>query len=125
MKDKITVADALARLNAGHSIAALAIDFADTSIEALDVMKLAKAGKITPAENVYYDDDDIVHDEAFEGNWKEIDFDPVDALKDDFAIKIHLKEDVKGWIISKNIKVEELVETLLDSFYRSQKIGNA
>ncbi|MBK6904234.1 MAG: hypothetical protein IPH04_15895 [Saprospirales bacterium] len=76
-QNKISVSEALKRIEQGQSIADYSIDFDRIKVEALDVMKLAKAGVMVPEESIYYEDDDIVNDEDFEGEWKRIDYDPL------------------------------------------------
>jgi len=67
--NRISVSEALQMLEAGQSLAGFTIDFDRIKVEALDVMKLAKAGVHVPEEAIYYDDDDIEYDEDFEGDW--------------------------------------------------------
>lgn len=52
----------------------MTIDFAEAeSIEVLDAVKLGEAGIDVPEHLIYYDDDAIADDNAFDGPWKEID----------------------------------------------------
>ena len=69
MNNKISVSEALRKLENGESIAGCTIDFDRIKVEALDVMKLAKGGIFVPEEAIYYDDDNIEYDEDFEGDW--------------------------------------------------------
>ncbi|MCB9289414.1 MAG: hypothetical protein H6560_19035 [Lewinellaceae bacterium] len=121
-QNKISVAEALKRLESGKSVADYSIDFERVKVEALDVMKLTKAGVNVPEEAIYYDDDDIVYDEEFEGDWERIDYDPIQELEPQTEVKIFLKKDVRQWIESENIKLDKLIEILVDGFYRSQKV---
>ncbi len=68
----ISVSEALQRIAAGQPVSGYTIDFDRIKIEALDVMKLAKAGFEVPEEAIYYDDDDIAYDEDFEGDWQRV-----------------------------------------------------
>ena len=122
-QNKISVAEALKKIELGQSIAGYSIDFDRIKIEALDVMKLAKAGVKVPEESVYYEDEDIINDEDFEGDWKRIDYDPLREPEPKMEVKITLKKDVRRWVEQENIKLDKLIETLLDGFYRSQKIA--
>ena len=121
-QNKISVAEALKRLESGKSVADYSIYFERVKVEALDVMKLTKAGVNVPEEAIYYDDDDIVYDEEFEGDWERIDYDPIQELEPQTEVKIFLKKDVRQWIESENIKLDKLIEILVDGFYRSQKV---
>ncbi len=69
-----------------------------------------------------YDDDDIELDEDFEGGWVRIDHDPIEKLKVKTEVEILLNKDIKQWVDSKNIKLDRLIENLLENFYRTQKI---
>ena len=122
-QNKISVAEALKKIESGQSIADYSIDFDRIKIEALDVMKLAKAGVKVPEGSVYYEDEDIINDEDFEGEWKRIDYDPVREPEPKMEVKITLKKDVRRWVEKENIKLDKLIETLLDGFYRSQKVA--
>ena len=73
--NQISVSEALQMLEAGQSLSGFTIDFDRIKVEALDVMKLAKAGVNVPEEAVYYDDDDIAYDEDFEGDWVRVEDD--------------------------------------------------
>ena len=45
------------------------VNFTDHKVEALEAMQLARAGVEVPEERIYYDDEAIAEDEAFEGEW--------------------------------------------------------
>ncbi len=122
MKTKISVSEALKKIELGEQISDYLIDFERIKIESLDVMKLSKAGVSVPEEAIYYDEESIEHDEEFEGNWVQIDADPLMKKEGETEIKIQLKSEIKKWIESKNIQLDELVENLLDNFYKTQKI---
>ena len=117
----ISVAEALAKIEAGQSLEGYSINFGRIKVEALDVMKLSKAGIDVPEESIYYDDDDIAFDEAFEGHWERIDYDPIQEAELQTEVKIKLKQDIRQWIESKNIKLDKLIENLLEGFYQTQK----
>ncbi|MBK7336629.1 MAG: hypothetical protein IPJ00_10825 [Saprospirales bacterium] len=122
-QNKISVAEALKKIELGQSIADYSIDFDRIKVEALDVMKLAKAGVIVPEVSIFYDDEDIVYDEDFEGDWKRIDYDPVQEPEPKMEVQITLKKDVRRWVEKEHIKLDKLVEILVDGFYRSQKVA--
>ncbi len=122
MKTKISVSEALKKIELGEQISGYSIDFERIKIESLDVMKLSKAGVSVPEKAIYYDDESIVYDEEFEGDWVEIDGDPLMKMEGETEIKIQLNSEVRKWIESKNIQLDELVENLIDSFYNTQKV---
>ncbi len=122
-QNKISVAEALKKIELGQSIADYSIDFDRIKVEALDVMKLSKAGVMVPEESIYYEDDDIVNDEDFEGEWKRIDYDPIREPEPKMEVQITLKKDVRRWVEKEHIKLDKLVEILVDGFYRSQKMA--
>lgn len=66
---KISVSEALQKLESGETASNYSIDFNRIKIEALDVMKLSKGGIVVPETVIYYADDEIVYDGDFEGDW--------------------------------------------------------
>jgi len=119
--NNITVSEAIFKIESGKSLEGYSINFERIKVEALDVMKLSKAGIKVPEESIYYDDDDIAFDEEFEGNWERIDYDPIEEAKLQTEVKIKVKQDIRQWIESKNIKLDKLIENLLEGFYQAQK----
>lgn len=120
--NEISVSEALRKIDLGESIKAYTISFDHIKVEALDVMKLAKNGIVVPEEAIYYDDNGIVmDDEDFAGEWERIDYDPA-VQNSPVEVKINLKKDVKNWVESQNIQLPELLEDLLDGFYRTQRL---
>ena len=117
----ISVSEAISKIESGMPMEGYSINFERIKVEALDVMKLSKAGIVVPEESIYYDDDDIAMDEEFEGEWKRIDYDPVEEMTSQTEIRINVKEDVRQWVESKNIKLDKLIEDSLESFYQTQK----
>lgn len=122
MMNKLSVSEALAKIDAGEELEGYNIDFDRIKVEALDVMKLVKHGIKVPEEAVYYDDEATEYDEEFEGDWERIDYDPTEESELAAEIKITLNKEIKTWIESKGIKLDALVEDLLDNFYRTQKL---
>ena len=121
MSNNISVSEAISKIESGISLEGYSINFERIKVEALDVMKLSKAGINVPEESIYYDDDDIAFDEEFEGNWEKIDYDPIEEAKSQTEIKIKVKQDIRQWVESKNINLDKLVENLLEGFYQTQK----
>lgn len=120
--NEISVSEALRKIDLGESIKAYTISFDHIKVEALDVMKLAKNGIVVPEEAIYYDDNGIVMDDKdFAGEWERIDYDPA-VQNSPVEVKINLKKDVKNWVESQNIQLPELLEDLLDGFYRTQRL---
>lgn len=119
---KVSVSEALQMLESGQSLSGFSIDFDRIKVEALDAMKLNKAGVMVPEEAVWYNDEDIAYDEDFEGDWMRVEDDGLTMPQQETQqVNIVLKKDVKRWIDSKNINLEKLIEQLLDGFYQTQK----
>lgn len=117
MMHKLSVSEALRKIQAGESLNGCSIDFDRIKIEALDVMKLAKAGILVPEEAIYYDDADIVPDEDFEGDWVRIE----KATSPKTEVQITLPEDIRQWVEKNQVPLDKLIEKLLDGFYQAQK----
>ncbi|MBL7790800.1 MAG: hypothetical protein JNK77_00630 [Saprospiraceae bacterium] len=90
---KISVSEALQKLEAGESVRNYSIDFDRIKVEALDVMKLSRGGIVVPEAAIYYNDDDIVYDEEFEGDW--VREDNPTQYKYKTEVKITLQDDVR------------------------------
>lgn len=116
---KISVSEALQKLELGEPVSNYSIDFDRIKVEALDVMKLSKGGIEVPEAVIYYDDDAIEYDEDFEGDWVRVNA-PANAKQTE--VKIVLKDDISQWIESNNVELDHLIEKLLDGFYRAQKM---
>ncbi|MEZ4958932.1 MAG: hypothetical protein R2830_03880 [Saprospiraceae bacterium] len=119
MNSKISISEALQKIEAGQPVSGYSIDFNHIKVEALDVMKLTKAGIAVPETAIYYNDDDTQFDEDFEGNWVRTATPPSYTQT---AITINLKDDIKQWAESNHVKLDQLLEHLLDGFYRAQKM---
>lgn len=120
--NKLSVSEALAKIESGEALNGYTIDFEHIKVEALDVMKLVKHGIKVPEDAIYYDDDATQYDEAFEGDWERIDYDPAQSQEAAAEIKITLNNEIKNWIDTKGIKLEKLVKDLLENFYKTQKL---
>ena len=81
-------------------------------------MKLSKGGIVVPESAIYYDDDDIAYDEDFEGDWVRVNT----ATKSKTEVRITLQDDIKQWVEENNVQLDQLIEKLLDGFYRAQKM---
>ncbi len=119
--NNISVSEAISKIESGQSLEGYSINFERIKIEALDVMKLSKAGINVPENSIYYNDEDIEFDEEFEGKWERIDYDPIQEAKLQTEIKIKVKKDIRQWVESKNIQLDKLIENLLEGFYQTQK----
>lgn len=115
---KISVSEALRRVETGESVRDCSVDFEQVQVEALVAFKLGKAGIEVPETAIFYDDDDIAYDEAFEGDWVRVDTLPSDKTQ----VRITLQDDLKEWVQENNVPLEHLIEQLLDGFYRTQKM---
>ncbi len=115
---KISVSEALRKLEAGESVTDYSIDFDRIKVEALDVMKLSKGGIEVPEAAIYYDDDDIAFDEDFESNWVKVDT----STQSKIEVRITLQDDIKQWIEDNHVPLDQLMEKLLEGFYRAQKM---
>ena len=118
MNHKISVSEALKKLDAGEPVSDYLIDFDRIKVEALDVMKLSKGGIVVPEAAIYYDDEDIAYDEDFKGDWVRVNT----ATQSKTEVRITLRDDFKRWIEQNNVQLDQLIEKLLDSFYREQKM---
>lgn len=120
MNHKISVSEALRKLESGESVSNCLIDFDRIKVEALDVMTLSKGGIAVPEAAIYYDDDDIAYDEDFEGDWVRVDT----ATQSKTAVRITLQDDLKRWVEENNVPLDQLIEQLLERFYREQKMAS-
>lgn len=122
-QNRLSVSEALRKLESGEQISGYTIDFERIKIESLDVMKLSKGGVIVPEESIYYADDEIVLEDEEQRDWERIDYDPLEENKEvKTEVKIVLKKDIQNWVETKDIKLDKLLEQLLEGFYQSQKI---
>ncbi len=107
---------------AGEAINGYLIDFNRIKIEALDAMKLSKGGIVVPESAIYYDDNDTAYDEDFEGDWVRAPNPNHLNLAQQTEVKINLQSSIKQWVESNDVKLDQLIETLLDNFYHAQKM---
>lgn len=123
MKTKLTVAEALQRARAEEPLQGYQVDFTDHKVEALEAMQLAKAGVEVPEESIYYDDEAIAEDEAFEGEWTPVATDGLAEAEAEAALNVRLQLDpeVKAWLEQQSIPTSQLLEQLLVNFYRTEQ----
>lgn len=96
MKSKLTVAEALQRARTEEPLQGYQVDFTDHKAEALEAMQLAKAGIDVPEESMYYDDEAIAEDEAFEGEWTPVvDTDGLEEAEAALNVRLQLNPEVK------------------------------
>ncbi|MCI4647575.1 hypothetical protein [Phaeodactylibacter sp.] len=97
MKTKLSVAEALQRARAEEPLQGYQVDFTDHKVEALEAMQLAKAGVEVPEESIYYDDEAIAEDEAFEGEWTPLATDGLAKAEAEAALngRLQLNPEVK------------------------------
>lgn len=123
MKTKLTVAEALQRARAEEPLQGYQVDFTDHKVEALEAMQLAKAGVDVPEESIYYDDEAIAEDEAFEGEWTAVATDGLAEAEAEAAlnVRLQLNPEVKAWLEQQSIPTSQLLEQLLVNFYRTEQ----
>lgn len=80
---KISVSEALQMLESGLSLSGFSIDFDGIKVEALDAMRLNKAGVMVPEEVIWYNDEDIAYDEDFEGDWQQVEDNGVSGVDEE------------------------------------------
>jgi hypothetical protein len=117
---KISVSEALRKLESGESVGDYLVDFDRIKVEAMDVMKLSKGGIVVPESAIYYDDDDIAYDEDFEGDWVKVDT----ATQSKTEVSITLQDDLKRWVDENNVQLDQLIEKLLNGYYQEQKMAS-
>jgi predicted XRE-type DNA-binding protein len=123
MKTKLTVAKALQKGRVEEPLQGYQVDFTDHKVEALEAMQLAKAGVEVPEESIYYDDEAITEDEAFEGEWTPVATDGLAEAEAEAAlhVRLHLDPEIKYWLEQQSIPTSQLLEQLLVNFYRTEQ----
>jgi hypothetical protein len=120
--NKLSVSEAVAKIEAGEPLAGYTIDFDQIKVEALTVMKLVKHGIPVPEAAIYYDDAATQDDDDFAGDWQRIDYDPIEEAASTVEIRVPLGQELKSWIESKDIALDELVKALLENCYATQQL---
>lgn len=92
--NKLSVSEALTRIDNGEQVEDFTIDYERIKIEALDVMKLVILGIKVPENAIYYDNDAVQYDGVFKGDWNQIDYDPTEERETSAEIKITLKKEI-------------------------------
>lgn len=119
---KISASSALELLRAGNLDSSYEVEFSELDrVEATDAIKLGAIGIDVPEVNIFYDDDKIAADEAFEGEWIPITSD-MEHYKKRLLIKLNVEEEIENWLSVSDIDLDALVSELLTGFYRSSKI---
>lgn len=121
MKTKLSVAEALQKARAEEPLQGYQVDFTDHKVEALEAMQLAKAGVEVPEESIYYDDEAIAEDEAFEGEWTSVATDGLAEAEAALNVRLHLDPEIKYWLEQQSIPTSQLLEQLLVNFYRTEQ----
>lgn len=116
-KNKITVAAALEKIARQESLENFIVDFTDTHVEALNVMKLTKAGITVPEEVIFYKDTAIEPDEEFEGPWQQIEADPIQEAQRMISVTLSLRPEIKQWIVSEGIDLKGLLERVVEDLF--------
>lgn len=119
----ITVAEALARLQRGDTIAGATIDFRGAQVKALDAFTLGKAGIEVPDAVIVYDDADVAADPEFDDyTWQRTDEDPLADSEGGFTVRLDLDAELRAWIQQENIPLQSLLERLLRDFYAAHRM---
>lgn len=121
-KSRISLADALSLLKQNKLSQEYEINFlADDLVEATDAIKLGALGIDVPEEKIYYDDASITEDEAFSGEWIEIESD-LEDYKKHISIQLNVDAEVQDWLSTSKVDLDELVSELITGFYKSAKV---
>ncbi|HNE30329.1 MAG: hypothetical protein U0U46_20135 [Saprospiraceae bacterium] len=134
----LSVSEALQRIAAGESVSGCTIDFDRIKVEALDVMKLAKAGFEVPEEAIYYDDDDIAYDPDFdEIEWSK---EPIKMswdekiklaekrrlngdVEEEVSVRIKIADrDIRQWMYRNRDKMGLILADFIVDIYKANKI---
>lgn len=134
----LSVSEALQRIAAGQSVSGCTIDFDRIKVEALDVMKLAKAGFVVPEEAIYYDDDDIAYDPDFdEIEWSK---EPIKMswdekiklaekrrlngdVEEEVSVRIKIADrDIRQWMYRNRDKMGLILADFIVDIYKANKI---
>ena len=119
MSNRISVEEALRLIAAGEYTTEMEVTFEGVDgIEALDAIALGEAGIEVPESLIYYDDDAIVADEAFDGPWEQIDSDRAEEAKY-LQLELKIDPEIRAWINSNRIDVNSLLKKLLEDTYRT------
>lgn len=119
----ITVAEALARLQRGDTLAGWTIDFRGETIKARDAFTLGKAGVEVPDAVIAYDDADVAPDPEFDDyTWERTQEDPLADLPDRLTVALTLDAEIQAWIRRENIQLTPLLERLLRDFYTAHRM---
>lgn len=116
------MSEALTLISAGEYSEDLKVDFEEgVKVEALDALTLGKAGVEVPDHLIYYDDESIVDDEAFDGDWVEIESDVQEEQKY-LTLEMKIDAEVKDWIAENNIDIDSLVQKLIKDAYQTAQL---
>lgn len=122
-KLKLSVAEALNQIEQGESLEGKEVDFADMPIKAMDALQLGLAGIDVPEYLITYNDEDIAYDPEFDDHeWERTDMDPVALAETPLTVTLDLPLEVRVWLEEENIPTAELLSTLLEQFYETQKL---
>ena len=123
--NKISVTEALKKIEKGESLDTYEVDFENVKIEALNAFKLGKAGIDVPESVIYYDDEDIAYDPEFDDyEWERTDIDPLTLLEEQITVNINIEKNIKEWIQKNDIDMKPLLEELVRNFYSTQQLVN-
>jgi len=117
MDTKVYWKEAIAMIKEGKTLIQEKIDFKNELIPLKEVTFLNKNSIRVPESLIYYDDDDIDCSDIPEITPDDITTGKIQWISNEFAID----NELRNWIITQNIKLNELIPHLLKSFYQSVK----
>lgn len=133
MNKEISVNSAIDLLKSGGSLDQIIIsDLATSKVKVMDALLLAKNGCVVPDGNIVYDDTHIQYDPDFDDlPWGQ----PVPFKKlkqslesDNYAaevvVKLQIKNaDMRQWITKNGEQINLVINGLLESMYKADKLA--
>ncbi len=120
IKTRLTLNEARELLEKGKLTDAYHIGFTkEDKVEASEAIKLGKLGFDIPEEIIEYNDE-IEHDDDFEGDWESIKSDMEDYKKQ-IQISLQINQEVEEWLTQSKVDLNKLISELLTGFYNSSR----
>jgi len=115
---KISASQALLLIAEGKSVDPAKVEVTD-ELDAMDAFQLRKSGVEVPDELITYHDEDLAYDEDFDNyQWTKLDT-AVDENEWNLQIELAVDPTIKDWIEKNNIKLSELLSSLLYEYYKT------
>lgn len=84
-----------------------------------------KVKKAAHQQKTELEEEGIAYDEAFEGNWQPIETDGLAEAEDRLLeVQLHLEPEIKAWLEQQATAPSQILENLLENFYRAQQLIN-